>query len=113
MTIDSSIRKTGAAWIAMAALLLAPAAAHARVLKTRPASFTDSLQDPQEVQDQEQERREREQEARERKDDIDEAHHDAVDAATRERRRSADEAADDQRQRDHGNRDGERQARAV
>jgi hypothetical protein len=66
MTIASSIRKTGAAWIAIAALLLAPAAAHARVLKALPASFSDSLQDAQEVQDKEQERREREQEARER-----------------------------------------------
>jgi hypothetical protein len=69
MTIDSSIRKTGTAWIAIAALLLAPAVTHARVLKALPTPSTDSLQDPQEAQDKEQERREREQEAREREEE--------------------------------------------
>ena len=69
MTMDSSIRKTGGAWIAIAALLLAPAVTRARMLKVRPAPSTESLQDPQEAQDKEQERRERQQEAREREEE--------------------------------------------
>ncbi|HUC54675.1 MAG TPA: HEAT repeat domain-containing protein [Candidatus Cybelea sp.] len=53
------------AWIAIAALLLAPAIAHARLPKTLLPSAV-SLQDPQEAQDKEQEKRDREQEARDR-----------------------------------------------
>src|SRR5258707_9746218 len=69
MTIGNPFRKTGMAWIATAALMLAPVATRARALKAIPAPSTDSLQDPQEAQDKEQERREREQEAREREDE--------------------------------------------
>jgi hypothetical protein len=70
MTIGNSIRKTGLACIAIAALLLGPAAAraHRRAATALPVaeSFQDPQQDPQEVQDREQEKREREEEKRER-----------------------------------------------
>ena len=69
MTIGNSVGKTGMAWIAIAALLLAPAATRARRLKAIPMQSADSLQDSQEVRDREQERREREQEAKEREDE--------------------------------------------
>jgi hypothetical protein len=65
MTIGNSIGKTGMAWIALAALLLAPAVTRARGLKAMPVLAVPSLQDPQEAQDKEQER-DREQEARDR-----------------------------------------------
>jgi len=65
MTIGNSVGKTSMAWIAIAALLLAPAIAHARLPKTLLPSAV-SLQDPQEAQDKEQEKRDREQEARDR-----------------------------------------------
>jgi hypothetical protein len=66
MTIGNSIGKTGMAWIALAALLVAPAVTRARGLKARPVPAGPSLQDPQEAQDKEQEKRDREQEARDR-----------------------------------------------
>src|ERR1700674_4628294 len=69
MTIGNSIGKTSMAWIAVAALLLAPAVTRAYGLKAIPKQSADSLQDPQETQDKEQEKREREQEAREREDE--------------------------------------------
>jgi outer membrane protein assembly factor BamD (BamD/ComL family) len=67
MTTGNSIGKISAAWIATAALLLAPAVSRAHALKAIPLqSAADSLQDPQDVQDKEQEKRDREQEARDR-----------------------------------------------
>ncbi|MCU1316381.1 MAG: hypothetical protein JWN63_1703, partial [Candidatus Acidoferrum typicum] len=69
MTIGNSIGKTSMAWIAVAALLLAPAVMGAHGLKAIPKPSADSLQDRQETQDKEQEKREREQEAREREDE--------------------------------------------
>ena len=69
MTFDNSVGKTSIAWIAIAALLLAPAVTRARGLKAIPVQFADPLQDPQEARDKEQERREREQEAKEREDE--------------------------------------------
>src|SRR6202045_3192226 len=69
MTIGNSIGKTSVSWIAVAALLLAPAVTRAYGLKAIPEQSADSLQDPQEAQDKEQEKREREQEAREREDE--------------------------------------------
>jgi outer membrane protein assembly factor BamD (BamD/ComL family) len=69
MTIGNSVGKTGMAWIAIAALLLLPAATRARELKVIPVESGDSLEDSQEARDKEQERREREQEAKEREDE--------------------------------------------
>jgi hypothetical protein len=66
MIIGNASRRTGVAWIAIAALLLAPGATRADRLRKANVQAADSLEDPQEVQDKEQERREREQEARER-----------------------------------------------
>jgi hypothetical protein len=66
MTIGNSIGKTGMAWMAVAALLLAPAVSRARGLAAMPKPSAESLQDPQEAQDKEQEKRDREQEARDR-----------------------------------------------
>jgi HEAT repeats len=65
MTIGNSTRKTGITWLAIAALLLAPAGARAHhlALHSKPPDF---LQDPQDTQDKEQEKRDREQEARDR-----------------------------------------------
>jgi len=61
MTIGNSIGKTSMAWIAIAALLLAPTVTRAHGLKAIPKQYADSLQVPQEAQDKEQEKREREQ----------------------------------------------------
>src|SRR5260221_8575565 len=69
MTIGHSVRKTGAAWIAIAALLLAPGVSRAQAFKTISVRSVDSLQDPQEAQDKEQEKRDREQEARDREEE--------------------------------------------
>jgi hypothetical protein len=66
MTIGNSIPKTGMAWIAIAALLLAPAVTCARGFRAMPMPSADLLQDPQEAQDKEQEKRDRQQEARDR-----------------------------------------------
>jgi hypothetical protein len=66
MTIGNSIRKTGLACIAIAALLLGPAAARAHRRATAALPVAESFQDPQEAQDREQEKRDREQEARDR-----------------------------------------------
>src|SRR5947208_15995110 len=66
MTIGNSVGKASAAWIAITALLLAPATTRARELKAIRMQSGDSLQDSQEARDKEQEKREREQEARER-----------------------------------------------
>jgi hypothetical protein len=66
MTIGNSVGKASAAWIAIAALLLAPAVTRARGLEAMPVPSADSLEAPQEAQDKEQERRDREQEARDR-----------------------------------------------
>src|SRR6266446_4327565 len=68
MTIGNSVGKASVAWIAIAALLLAPAIKRARVLKAVPMQSGDSLQDSHETRDKEQEKREREQEAREREE---------------------------------------------
>jgi hypothetical protein len=69
MTIGNSMGRTSLAWIAIAALLLAPAAARAHGLKVFPSRPVDSLQDAQEAQDKEQEKRDREQEARDREEE--------------------------------------------
>ena len=69
MTIGHSVRKTGAAWIAIAALLLAPGVSRARAFRATPALSVDSLQDQQDAQDKEQEKRDREQEARDREEE--------------------------------------------
>jgi hypothetical protein len=66
MTIGNPIGKTGMAWIALAALMLAPAVSNARGLAAMPKPSAKSMQDPQEAQDKEQEKRDREQEARDR-----------------------------------------------
>jgi len=66
MTIGNSSRPSGLVWLAMTALLLAPAGAHAHRLTTTNLQAADSLQDRQDLQDKEQERRDREQEARDR-----------------------------------------------
>jgi hypothetical protein len=69
MTIGNSVRKTGIAWIALAALLLAPAGARAhRLVATKPRS-ADFFQGSQEAQDKAQEKRDREQEARDREEE--------------------------------------------
>jgi HEAT repeat protein len=69
MTIGNSSRSRGMVWFAIAALLLAPAAAHAHRLTNMNLQAADSLQDPQELQDKEQERRDREQEKRDREEE--------------------------------------------
>ncbi|HYT19519.1 MAG TPA: HEAT repeat domain-containing protein [Candidatus Polarisedimenticolia bacterium] len=69
MTIGNSVGKPSAAWIAIAALLLAPTITRARGPKATPRQSGDSLQDAQEARDKEQEKREREQEAREREEE--------------------------------------------
>jgi hypothetical protein len=69
MTIGHSVRKSGAAWIAIAALLLAPGASRARAFGATPALSVDTLQDQQDAQDKEQEKRDREQEARDREEE--------------------------------------------
>ncbi len=66
MTVGNSSGRTGAAWIAVAALLFVPVVTCARGLLPIPKQSVDSLQDSQEARDREQEKREREQEARER-----------------------------------------------
>jgi hypothetical protein len=66
MTIGNPFRKTGMAWIALAALLLAPADSRAHGLVAMPRPSAEPMQDPQEAQDKEQEKRDREQEARDR-----------------------------------------------
>jgi hypothetical protein len=63
MTIGNSSRPSGTVWLAIAALLLAPAGARAHRLTKTDLQAADSLQDSQ---DKEQERRDREQEARDR-----------------------------------------------
>jgi hypothetical protein len=63
MTIGNSVGRASAAWIALAALLMAPAPMRARGFMAIPARPADSLQDSQ---DREQEKRDREQEARDR-----------------------------------------------
>src|ERR1700704_5067206 len=69
MTIGHSVRKSGAAWIAIAALLLAPGATRAHTFKAIPVLSVDTLQDQQDAQDKEQEKRDREQEARDREEE--------------------------------------------
>src|SRR5437762_9309964 len=69
MTIGNSVGKASAAWIAITALLLAPATTRARELKAIRMQSGASLQDSQEARDNEQEKREREQEAREREEE--------------------------------------------
>ena len=65
MTIGNPFRETNIVWIAMAALLLAPA----NRLVASNLRATNSLQDSQEAQDKEQEKRDREQEARDREEE--------------------------------------------
>jgi hypothetical protein len=69
MTIGNSVGKTTAAGLAIAALLLAPAAARAHGFQELSVQIADSLQDPQDAQDKEQEKRDREQEARDREEE--------------------------------------------
>lgn len=69
MTIGNSSGKAGMAWLAIAALLFAPAVTGARGLKAIPQQSAETMQDPQEAGDKEQEKREREQEAREREEE--------------------------------------------
>ena len=69
MTMGNSIRKTSTAWLAIAALLLAPAATRARGLGAIPLQSAGSQQDAQDAQDKEQEKREREQGAKELEDE--------------------------------------------
>jgi HEAT repeats len=69
MTIGNSVRKTGIAWIAFAALLLAPAGARAHRLVTTKPHSADFFQGSQEAQDKAQEKRDREQEARDREEE--------------------------------------------
>ena len=66
MTMGNSSRPSGMVWLAIAALLLAPAGARAHRLAKTNLQAADSLQDSEELQDKEQERRDREQEARDR-----------------------------------------------
>ena len=66
MTIGNSSRHTGVVWLAIAALLLAPAGVRAHWIAIANMQGADSLQDPQELQDKEQEKRDRAQEARDR-----------------------------------------------
>jgi HEAT repeats len=69
MTVGNSSGRTGAAWIAVAALLFAPAITRARGLKAISMESLGSPQDSQDARDKEQEKREREQEAREREEE--------------------------------------------
>jgi hypothetical protein len=69
MTIGNSSKPSGMVWLAIAALLLAPAGARAHRLTKTNLQAADSLQDSQELQDREQERRDREQEKRDREEE--------------------------------------------
>ncbi len=69
MTIGNSIGKMGAAWFAIAALLLAPPVTRAHVLEATLLRSPDSLPGTQDAQDKEQEKRDREQEARDREEE--------------------------------------------
>jgi hypothetical protein len=66
MTIGNSVRESSVTWLAIAALLLAPAGARAHRPLPNPPQPAVTLQDPQDAQDKEQEKRDREQEARDR-----------------------------------------------
>jgi hypothetical protein len=69
MTIGHSVRKSGAVWIAIAALLVAPVVTRAHTFKAIPVLPVDTLEDQQDAQDKEQEKRDREQEARDREEE--------------------------------------------
>src|SRR5947208_4867516 len=69
MTIGNPFRETNIVWIAIVALLLAPAGARANRLVASNLRATNSLQDSQEAQDKGQEKRDREQEARDREEE--------------------------------------------
>jgi len=69
MTIGNPFRETNIVWIAIVALLLAPAGARANWLVASNLRAANSLQDSQEAQDKEQEKRDREQEARDREEE--------------------------------------------
>ncbi len=71
------------AWIAVAALLFAPAVTRARVPRAIPKQSADSLQDSQEARDKEQEKRDREQEARDREQEKRDREQEARDRACR------------------------------
>ena len=66
MTLRNAMCRTGAVWIAVAALLLSPARTPAARLAAASLSAEKSLPAPQDAQDKEQERRDREQDARDR-----------------------------------------------
>ena len=66
MTFRNSIYWKSMIWIALAALLFAPASVRAARFMTTGLSARGFLQDPQDAQDKEQEKRDREQEARDR-----------------------------------------------
>ncbi len=97
MTIGNSSRPSGAVWLAIAALLLAPAATRAYRLTKTNLQAADSLQDPQELQDREQERRDREQEARDREQEKRDREEEARDRA-QERLERLQELYDDGRE---------------
>ena len=69
MTIGNPFRETNIVWIAIVALLLAPAGARANRLVASNLRAANSLQDSQEAQDKEQEKRDREQEVRDREEE--------------------------------------------
>src|SRR5882762_9347315 len=69
MIIGKTFGKSSVGWIAIAALLLAPAITRARGPQSIPMQSADSLQDSQEARDKEQEKRDREQEARDREEE--------------------------------------------
>jgi hypothetical protein len=68
MTIGNLVGKNGTAWLAIATLLLAPAA-RAHGFQKLSVQIADSWQDSQAAQDKEQEKRDREQEARDREEE--------------------------------------------
>src|SRR5437879_2341951 len=87
MIIGKASGKSSAAWIAIAALALAPAISRARGLQPIPLLAVDSLQDSQEARDREQEKRDREQEARDREQEKRDREQEARDRAQEKRDR--------------------------
>jgi outer membrane protein assembly factor BamD (BamD/ComL family) len=97
MTIGNSSRPSGIVWLAIAALLLAPAGTRAHRLTKTNLEAAESLEDPQELQDKEQERRDREQEARDREQEKRDREEEARDR-TQERLDRLQELYDDGRE---------------
>lgn len=69
MTLGNSMKQTGIVWIAIAALVVAPTAAHARRSAINVLPSANVLQDAQEARDREQEARDKEQEKRDREEE--------------------------------------------